>query len=324
MAVTALRRAFRSRRSVQALGLGLALVGVLVYFGVTVENFWTTSNLLDLLRQSAINTILSVGMTFVILTAGIDLSVGSALCLSAIVSAISLREGYGPVSAAVMSLFAGGLCGALNGSCIVRGRLSPFIVTLGTLWALRGVARWLCNDETILIKSEAFRSISTAAPLGIPMPFVLALVTVVLAEFILNRTPFGRTIFAVGGGEDAAWLSGVNVRRVKVSVYIISGLAAGLAAMVSAAKLGSGSPTVGVAYELDAIAATVLGGTSLMGGEGSAVGTLVGAIFIQSLRKGMSMGWVADYKQNIAIGVAIVIGALVDRRFRSTREAPGR
>jgi len=317
MSVGQLIRRIGSRRSLQAAGLLLALLAALTYFRFRVGTFWTTDNLLDLLRQSSINTILSVGMTFVILTAGIDLSVGSALCLSAIVVALVLRGGADATVAVLAGLGAGALCGSLNGTCIVAGRLAPFIVTLGTLWAFRGVGRWLCDDRTVQIAGGTLSAVNRSEVLGIPMPAVLALLSVALAHVVLTRTTFGRSVFAVGGSEEAAWLSGVRVGRVKMSVYAISGLTAGLAAVVSTAKLGSGSPNVGVAYELDAIAATVLGGTSLMGGEGSVAGTLVGAVFIQTLRKGMSMIPVEDYRQNIAIGVAIIIGALVDRAMRS-------
>jgi len=311
-----LKSLFGSRRSVQALGLVIALIAVMIYFRLKVDQFWGPDNLLDLLRQSSINTLLAVGVTFVILTAGIDLSVGSILCLSTIVLALVLRAGAPPAVGIAAGMLAGTLCGILNGGFVVAGRLSPFIATLGTLWALRGLARWICNDRTILIANDPFMTMGTARPLGVPMPVIVACIAVIAAEVVLKRTIFGRCIFAVGGSEEASWVSGVRVGWIKASVYAISGLTAGIAAVLSSMKLGTGSPTVGVAYELDAIAAVVLGGTSLMGGEGSAVGTFVGAVFIQALRKGMSMTGVEDYRQNIAIGVAIVIGALVDRSMR--------
>ncbi|GMU51931.1 MAG: transporter [Candidatus Xenobia bacterium] len=287
-----------------ALGL-LALCG---WLSLMTPAFLTPDNLTNVLLQSAINAVLAAGMTFVILTGGIDLSVGSMLALSGMLLGRLLKSGVPWPSAVLVGILAGALLGLINGLLITRGKLPPFIATLGMMSAARGLALVFSGGRPESGFEPGFLALGEGAAL-------LAVMAVVylLAWITLQRTVFGRSVYAVGGNEQAAWLSGINTGAVKTLVYVLSGLLAGLAAAMLTARLNSAQPIAGVMYELDAIAAVVIGGTSLAGGQGSVLGTLLGALIMSVLRNGLNLLEVSADMQQVVIGVVIILAVLFDR-----------
>ena len=293
-------------------GTLLGLIVLVIVLWILTPYFLTISNLLNIAQQTAINAIIAVGMTFVIITAGIDLSVGSILAFSGVVLASVLHTGL-PIPIAIVSGLAVGLgCGLVNGILITIGRLPPFISTLGMMSVARGAALLYSNGRPISGFSPSFRFLATGEVFHIPMPVIIMIVVYIIAHFVLTKTKLGRYTYAIGGNEEAALLSGVNVKFYKAMVYGICGMLSGLAAVILTARLNSAQPIAGIMYELDAIAATVIGGTSLMGGEGTIVGTLIGAFIMGVLRNGLNLLGVSSFIQQIVIGSVIIIAVLVD------------
>jgi len=255
-------------------------------------------------------------MTFVIITGGIDLAVGSVLAFSGVVMASSLQSGIPLPLALLIGLGVGLLCGVVNGLLITIGRLPPFIATLGMMSVARGAALMFTEGRPISGFSEGFRSIATGEILRIPAPVVIMIVVYVIAHFVLKRTKLGRYTYAIGGNEEAALLSGINVRLNKTLVYGIAGLLSGLAAILLTARLNSAQPIAGMSYELDAIAATVIGGTSLLGGEGTVSGTLIGALIMAVLRNGLNLLSVSSFFQQVVIGSVIILAVLIDMALK--------
>jgi ribose/xylose/arabinose/galactoside ABC-type transport system permease subunit len=279
---------------------------------IATPHFMTASNLLNVVEQSTVIGVLAVGMTFVILTGGIDLSVGSLVALSGIIFGVAVRSDSSLPMATFAALVAGTLCGIVNGGLVTVGRLPPFIATLGMMSVARGLALVLSDGRPISGFDSTFRSLSTGRLAGIPISTLLMLGIYAVAAFILSRTVLGRYTYAVGGNEEAAALSGVNVKLVKITVYAISGLLSALTSLILVARLNSAQPIAGISYELDAIAAVVIGGASLLGGSGSVLGTLIGALIMAVLRNGLNLLGVSSYVQQIAIGTVIVVAVLVD------------
>lgn len=275
-------------------------------------HFLTVSNLLNIAQQTSINAIIAAGMTFVIISAGIDLSVGSVLALSGVVLGSLLAGGHSLPVSIMAGLGIGLLCGLVNGALISFGRLPPFIATLGMMSVTRGLALLFTQGRPISGFSPGFRFLANGELLRIPMPVILMLLIYLVAGFVLSRTKLGRYTYAIGGNEQAARLSGVNIRLYKTSVYGIAGLLSGLAATLLTARLNSAQPIAGMMYELDAIAATVIGGTSLMGGEGKMTGTLVGALIMGVLRNGLNLLDVPSYVQQTIIGAVIIAAVFLD------------
>jgi len=278
--------------------------------------FLTWDNLKTVLEQSAINGIIAVGMTFVIISAGIDLSVGSLLAFAGIVLALVLRAGWPTPLALVAGLAAGGACGLVNGLLITWGRLPPFIATLGMMSVARGGALLITSGRPISGFESGFRVLANGQFLGIPAPAWIMLIVYGVAHLLLTRTRFGLYTYAMGGNEQATHLSGVNVRFHKTLVYVLSGCTSAVAAIVLTARLNSAQPIAGMAYELDAIAATVIGGTSLMGGHGTLGGTLIGALLMGVLRNGLNLLGVSSFLQQIIIGAVIIAAVLFDTAFK--------
>ncbi|EEW10344.1 D-ribose transport system permease protein [Vibrio mimicus VM573] len=281
-------------------------------------NFFTVDNILNILRQTSVNAIIAVGMTLVILTAGIDLSVGSVLALCGAFAA-SLIAMEVPVLVAVpTALLAGAALGAISGIIIAKGKVQAFIATLVTMTLLRGVTMVYTDGRPISTgftdTADTFAWFGTGYALGIPVPVWLMVVVFAGAWYLLNHTRFGRYVYAVGGNESATRLSGINVDRVKIGVYAICGLLAALAGIIVTSRLSSAQPTAGMGYELDAIAAVVLGGTSLMGGKGRIMGTLIGALIIGFLNNALNLLDVSSYYQMIAKAVVILLAVLVDNK----------
>ena len=283
--------------------------------------FLTWNNLSIVAQQASINTVLAAGMTFVILTGGIDLSVGAVLAASAMVALIvSLAPGWGMLGV-VAALSAGGVLGLINGGMIAFMRLPPFIVTLGSMTAVRGLARLLGEDKTIFNSNLPFAFIGNGSVFGIPWLMVIAFATVVVSWLILRRTVLGVRIYAVGGNAEASRLAGIKVWSILLFVYGMSGLLAGLGGVMSAAKLyAANGLQLGQSYELDAIAAVILGGTSFVGGIGSIWGTLVGALMIAVLSNGLILIGVSDIWQFIIKGL-VIIGAVALDRVRMSASA---
>ncbi|WP_120512306.1 ribose ABC transporter permease [Photobacterium salinisoli] len=296
----------------------IALIILIAVVSFLNPNFFTVDNILNILRQTSVNAIIAVGMTLVILTAGIDLSVGSvlALCGAFAASLIALEV---PVLVAVpTALFAGAALGAISGIIIAKGKVQAFIATLVTMTLLRGVTMVYTDGRPISTgftdTADAFAWFGTGYVLGIPVPVWLMVVVFAAAWYLLNHTRFGRYVYALGGNESATRLSGINVDRVKIGVYAICGLLAALAGIIVTSRLSSAQPTAGMGYELDAIAAVVLGGTSLMGGKGRIMGTLIGALIIGFLNNALNLLDVSSYYQMIAKAVVILLAVLVDNK----------
>jgi ribose transport system permease protein len=295
-----------TRLSNYAIFIALALECVVL--GVATDSFLTVNNLSNVLRQNAFTAILAAGMSFVILTGGIDLSVGSVVGLAGVMCADVLAGG-GMLATGIAAGFGVGLIvGVANGLAITALRVPPFIVTLATMLIVRGAAFKYTDARTISGMPASFGALSGNLATAVIMAAVF-----VLSWIALMRTPFGRHVFATGGNADAAWLSGVRVERVRLTVYTISGACAGLAGVLVASRLNAGYPRAGEYYELDAIAAVVVGGTSLFGGRGSIWGTLAGAFFIGVLNNGLNLYRVSTYDQLIVKGAVLLVAASLDR-----------
>ncbi len=300
-------------------GTLIGLIVLAIIFWILTPYFLTLTNLLNIAQQTSINAIIAVGMTFVIITAGIDLSVGSILAFSGVVLASVLNLGAPFPIAVIVGLAVGFLCGSVNGVLITRGKLPPFISTLGMMSVARGAALLYSQGRPISGFSESFRFLANGEVFSIPFSVIVMIFVYLLAHFVLTRTKLGRYTYAIGGNEEASVLSGVNVYRYKTLVYAICGMLSGLAAVILTARLNSAQPIAGIMYELDAIAATVIGGTSLMGGEGTIVGTLIGAFIMGVLRNGLNLLGVSSFIQQIVIGSVIIIAVLVDMALKKQR-----
>ncbi|AWM86361.1 ribose ABC transporter permease [Microvirga sp. 17 mud 1-3] len=304
------------RSTVQAVGMLPVLIILGVVFELMSGRFMSVQNLSIVAQQASINIVLAAGMTFVILTGGIDLSVGSILAAAAMVAIIGSKVPDWGMLGIPAALLVGLVLGAINGALIAFMRLPPFIVTLGSLTAVRGLARLLGGDTTQFNPQLPFAFIGNGNLFGIPWLVVIALVVVLVSWFILRRTVLGVHIYAVGGNPDAARLTGIKVWAVLLFVYSISGLASGLGGVMSAARLyAANGLQLGQSYELDAIAAVILGGTSFVGGIGSIWGTLIGALIIAILSNGLILVGVSDIWQFIIKGF-VIIGAVALDRYR--------
>jgi ribose transport system permease protein len=299
-------------------GVALALVLIVIFFSVTAPYFATTENFLKIFVQIAINTVLASGMTFVILTGGIDLSVGSVLALCTVVGALIMTNPDIPVALSISlallgCMGTGALCGAINGFICEQWKIPSFIVTLGMLNMASGAARVASNNATITGLPQPFVDFGNMIIGGVlPSIFLIAVGVILLGWFILRFAVFGRLIYAIGTNEEAVRLSGHAPRKYKVAAFTISGLTAGTAAMVYLLRLNVGSPIAGVGYELNAIAAVIIGGTSLNGGKGSIIGTLVGACILQVLSTGLQLFGIGDNFKPIVIGAVIVLAVVLD------------
>lgn len=296
-------------------GILLALGILVIAIAILSPNFLTTSNMLNLFKQVSINAVLAIGMTFVVLTKGIDLSVGSILAFSGIVTASFVTGSDANLFLGIAAgLGIGLVLGAVNGLVVSKWQVAPFIATLGVMSIARGLTYIFSNGQPISGLSDSFLMIGRGGFLGIPISVWVVVIVFAICSIILYRTKFGRHIYAVGGNENAAKTSGLNVDRTLMSVYCISGLLAGLAGILLTSRVSAGLPQAGMSYELDAIAAVVIGGTSLAGGRGRLWGTLVGALIIGVLNNGLDLLGVSSYWQQVIKGTIIIIAVLVDRK----------
>ena len=296
-----------------------------IVFSTIAPGFGTLANVVNVLLSIAVTGILAVGMTAVILTGGIDLSVGSLVALTGTAAALgaAAAPGHAGIVALVVALAVGAIAGILNGSFIAYLRVQPFVATLAMLTIARGAAFIISGGRSIGNLPDAFGLLGRAVPFGIPAPVYVFAAVAVAGAFVLNRTVFGRRVYAAGGNPEAAWLAGVDTQRVIWLVYILNGVLCGLAGLTLASRLGAGVPNSGLQYELDVIAAVVVGGTSLAGGRGTIVGTIWGTVFIGVLTNGLNLANVDPYVQKIALGVVILVAAIGDRLAGRTTGGPG-
>jgi len=288
------------------------LIGLVILFGIASPHFFSTDNLLNVMQQSAINAILGIGLTFVIISGGIDLSVGSILAFSGLVVADLLVAGHSSLVAIAGGLLVGLGCGLFNGLITTLGRIPPFITTLGMMLIARSAAKIYSGSKPISGLPESFRSLSGDIA-GVPVMVIVVAALYVAAHLVLTRTKLGRYTYAIGGNEQAAWLSGVPVGRYKVAIYGLSGLMAGAAAVLMTSRLNAASPLSGEMYELYAIAAAVIGGVSLMGGEGRVLGTLIGALIMGTLRNGLNALNVPSALEGMVVGGVLIAAVVLDR-----------
>lgn len=303
--------------TLQRLGIVIALLVIGTVLAATTPNFLTVPNLTNVVRQISINGILAVGVTFVLLTGGVDLSLGSVVALSGVVAASFAHPGdYPLVIPITMAIVTGAICGATNGAIIAWGRVAPFIATLGMMTIARGLALLFSGGRPVSNMSPEMTRLGGEFA-GIPIPVLVLGAVALLAWLFLNNLRLGRYIYAVGGNEHAARAAGISVTRVKWFTYTICGALTGLAGLVLAARTTTGQPNAGVGYELDAIAAVVIGGTSLSGGVGGVGGTLLGALLMGVISNGLDLLNVSSYYQQIVKGLIIVGAVLLDRRKNS-------
>ena len=304
----------RLKNVISDYGIAIAFVVLCIALSLANENFMTWGNWVNVLRQTSINGILAIGMTYVILTKGIDLSVGSLLAISGIVagSLVTGNAEYSIWLAVPVGLATGLALGCINGAIVARLSVTPFVVTLGMLSVARGLTFIYNDGMPVANLSSQFLFLGKGMIGGIPVPVLILAVTFALFWFILNYTTFGRYVYAVGGNEKSAKTSGIRTRLVIFSVYAISGLLSALAGLILAARTTSALPQAGVAYELDAIAAVVIGGTSLNGGVGTLTGTLVGALIIGVINNGLDLMGVSSYYQQVIKGAIIIAAVLID------------
>lgn len=307
-------------------GLFIILLILCAILSAATPNFFTVNNLLIVAKQISINGILAVGVTYVLLTGGVDLSLGSVVALTGVVSASFAKgENSSLIAPLFVGIFAGTVCGFLNGLIVGRGRVAPFIATLGMMTVARGAALVISGGRPVTGLNSGFMIIGGGEIFRIPIPVLILAVTAAISAVILKYTPTGRHIYAVGDSELAARVCGINIVRVKLFAYTICGAFAGLAGVVLASRITAGQPNAGIAYELDAIAAVVIGGTSLSGGVGGIGGTILGALLMGIINNGLDLLNISSYYQQIIKGIIIIGAVWMDtatnkwRLFQSSR-----
>lgn len=302
----------------------IALFILCLALALMADNFMTADNFWNVMRQISVNVCISVGMTLVILTAGIDLSVGSILALCGAITAGLLKHGISIPSAnlfigftvfgvVIAGMLAGGTMGFINGLAITRFKVPPFVATLAMLTMARGFTMLWTKGHPITGLGDSFGFLGTGWFLGIPMPVWISGMVVLFAVILTNKTRFGRYIYAIGGNENAARLSGIPVKRIKIWVYALAGILAGIGGLLVTARLDSAQPNAGMSYELDAIAAVVIGGTSLSGGRGTILGTVLGAMIIGVLNNGLVLLNVSPFWQQVIKGLVILLAVIIDK-----------
>lgn len=299
----------------QDYGSFIALIFLVIVIGAISPDFRTVNNFLSLLRQSAINGLIAFGMTCVILTGGIDLSVGSVLALTSIVCAHTIKIGLPAPLSMLIALIFGIILGTISGLMVTKSRLQPFIATLITMTGYRGLTMILSGGKPIsrLGNNLLLNQIGKGSFLGIPIPVWILIIFFAIFLFVLKKTVLGRQIYATGSNAKAAELAGININNIKLIVYAVSGFMASLSGLILVSRLGSAQPTLGSGYELDAIAAVALGGTSMTGGRGKITGTLIGILIIAVLNNGLNIIGVSSYYQDVVKALVIFLAVISDR-----------
>lgn len=302
-----------SREKKQLLSTFSALLVLGFIFSILSPYFFSVNNLLTVATQTAIIAIIAIGQTYVMITTGIDLSIGSNIALSGMLTGLALISGVPVWLAILFGLLSGCIVGAINGVMIAFGKIPPFIATLCSMMAVRGVSLTLTQGIPVSGLPKSFTFIGTGSFLGFPIPVLLMIFLTVIFGFVLAKTRLGRHIYAVGSNSEAARLSGINTKAVIVKVYVISGFVAAFAGLIMAARIISAQPAAGEGYELDAVASSVIGGTSTLGGEGMIAGTFIGALIIGVLRNGLNLIGISPFIQKIVIGIVIGSSVFLDR-----------
>ena len=312
-ALAATRRKELARSLIELAGMLPVLIVICILFALLTPNFLTQNNIVNVVRQASINIVLAAGMTFVILTGGIDLAVGSVLGFTAVIAVVVSLQPALSWAAVPIALLAGLVVGVLTGMTVAYIGLPPFIVTLGTYTAIRGAAYLAAGGTTVINSKIGFAWIGNGYLGPIPWLVIIALVTIAVSAFILHRTILGVHVYAVGGNPQAARLTGIRVPLILIFAYGVSGLLSGLGGVMSASRLYSAQGQLGIGYELDAIAAVILGGTSFVGGIGTVFGTLIGALIIAVLNNGLTLMNVSFYWQLVIKGAVIVLAVMLDK-----------
>lgn len=298
-------------------GLVIVLVLMVIVLSLISETFFTVTNLINVLRQISINGIIALGMTFVILSAGIDLSVGSLVAVSGVIAGSILNVNPQLVLVAVVAgILASGFFGMISGIMVVKFDIPPFVATLAMMTIARGFALVYTDGRPYILDSQGFKVIGQGYLGPIPIPVIILFITIIVMQVILNLTKFGRYVYAIGGNENAAKASGVSVGKTKLFVYTLSGLLTGLSGVILASRINSGQPAIGVSFEMDAIAAVVIGGTSLSGGVGSISGTILGFLIIGIINNGLNLLNVSSYYQLIVKGLIIAGAVILDQKTK--------
>jgi ribose/xylose/arabinose/galactoside ABC-type transport system permease subunit len=300
----------------QRFGLLVVILLLVLFMSLVKPVFMTSENIINVLRQVSINGVLAIGITFVIMTGGIDLSIGSIVAVAAVIVGSLLEKGFGPAAAITAAMTAALAFGLFNGILIAVGGLPPFIATLSNMTIARGFALVYANGRNFVIVHEGFLRIGKGSFLGIPIPVWILLIVCVIAYIVLNFTVFGRHIYAFGGNRQAAKLAGVQTRLVEIYAYMITGLLAGLAAIILASRTSAGQPTAGTGYELDAIAAAAIGGISMAGGSGTIGGTIMGFIIIGIMLNSLTLLNVSSFYQQIVKGIIIIVAVMLDMQAK--------
>ena len=307
-------------RMIKDFGIIIIFLLLFIILSFSSDVFLTGTNLSNVLKQASALIITAVGMTFVILSAGIELSVGSNIALSGVLSAGFIFFNQMPTGVAVvMAVLVGTLVGLINGVIIAKGNIPPFITTLAMLSIARGLSLLYTGGYPIYDLPKSYTQLGRGCVLGIPIPIFLMIIIVAVAWFVLERTKFGRYVYAIGGNEESARLSGIAVSKVKVLIYMICGFTAGVSGVILSARLASGQPTLGQGMELDAIAAVVLGGTSLFGGRGHLWGTVAGGFFLAVLGNGLNLLGVSSFWQQVLKGVVLLIAVLAYEKGKTSK-----
>lgn len=300
--------------AIQKLAAFASLILIMLFFSIASPFFFSWDNIITVIKQTAVIGIIAIGVTFVIITAGIDLSLGSVVAVAGVTAAMVLRAGMPTITGVITGLAVGVACGVFCGILIAKGKLPPFIATLGMMMIARGIAYVLTSGAPVyFMDNKEFNWIHNYELFGIiPIPVVYLFLVALIAFFILNKCAIGRYIYAVGSNEEAANLSGLSVSKIKIIVYGFSGLMCGISGIILLARINSGQPSIGNMYELDAIAAAVIGGTSLSGGEGTIVGTIIGALIMSVLKNGLNLTHVSQFWQQVIIGFVVIIAVFID------------
>lgn len=303
----------KNEQVTRKIGIVVCLFLLGLVFTILTQKFLTMSNIVNVLQQSTINGCVALGMTLVIITGGIDLSVGSIMALSGMIMAQLMVAGT-PVGAALLAgVLLGIVCGAVNGILISKIKLQPFLVTLGTMSVYRGVTLIISDGLPVRGLPSSFSNMMNALNRSFPVPIIILLVFTVVLFLVVKYSKYGQYVFAIGGNEEATRLSGINTSLVKVGTYAISGLACSLAAIIFLGRLAAADPQAGASYEMNAIAAAAIGGASLAGGKGSLIGTIIGVLILQTLNNGLTLLNVQSFYQTLAIGLIIIAATIIDR-----------
>ncbi len=315
----------KTRRLNKALLMRLAplfsLVLLVIFFSFSSPFFFNTENIMTIALQTSVIGIMAIGVTYVIITSGIDLSLGSVVAFSGVVVGLCASFSMPLIVCVIAGMLAGGLCGCINGFLVTRAAIPPFIATLGLMMSVRGINMVMTDGRAIYFSDyPTFKLLAQGRLFDVlPYPVFYLLIIALVAAWILKKTVIGRYVYAVGSNETAAHLSGIKVQRVKIFVYAFCGLLTGIAGVILASRLNSGQPTVGVGYELEAIAAVVIGGTSLMGGVGTIGGTIIGAFIMSVLKNGLNLMGVSQFWQMVAMGIVVIAAVYLDTLRKKMR-----